>query len=413
MCVCVATPMISQGLRQRGKRTITPVQNVVERARKFDIYSKVHDDFRVRTRTGGFISLVASSVSLFLILQAIVEYSTVEIVDHVMVNTKLYEKLPVSLNITFHHLRCDEISVDSVDAMNDVVFHADTGRMHKLDLDASGTPSGGDYVVPEGECGTCHEASESVEKMGFQTMCCNTCEMLKKAYRAMAIPYYHMLTRADVCKRNTGCQVYGNVNVSKWGGNLHVALGSSRLRRGRHAHEFNIKDAGDGFNTSHTIHRLRFAEKDVPSISSILEGTSASENYGAFMFHYYIKLVPTLFVDQYGEETMTHQYSVAEKRQNTVNSGNQISGLPGVYFVYSLNPFLVVKREKTASLNELLTSICAIVGGIFTLAGLLDKMIFSLQLFERFRVPNYGKSSSQVRDPLYAVSDMDPGKEIK
>lgn len=404
--------MLAQGLRQRGKRPheyAAPLQNVVERARKFDIYSKVHDDYRVKTRTGGFISLMASSVSLFLILQAIVEYTTVEIVDHVMVNTKLYEKLPISINITFHHLRCDEISVDSVDAVNDVVFHAETGRMNKTDLGPNGVPSGGDYVVPEGECGTCHEASANAEKMNLRTMCCNTCDMLKKAYRAMAIPYYHMLAHADVCARNTGCQVHGSVNVSKWGGNLHVALGSSRLRSGRHAHEFNIKDAGDGFNTSHTIHRLRFGDKDVPSIDSILEGTSASENHGAYMFHYYIKLVPTLFVDQYGEETMTHQYSVAEKRQDTINAAGQISGLPGVYFVYSLNPFLVVKQEKTVPLNELLTSICAIIGGIFTLAGLLDKLLFSLNIFKKFQIPVYGR---KAKNPLHSPS-MERSREVK
>ena len=37
---------------------------------------------------------------------------------------------------------------------------------------------------------------------------------------------------------------------------MHVALGKSTIRDGKHVHEFNMKDVGDGFNTSHVIHKV-------------------------------------------------------------------------------------------------------------------------------------------------------------
>ena len=61
--------------------------------------------------------------------------------------------------------------------------------------------------------------------------------------------------------------------MSKVGGNIHVALGKSKVHQGRHVHEFNMHDVSDGFNTSHVIHRLDFGAQ-VPIIRSSLQGVS-------------------------------------------------------------------------------------------------------------------------------------------
>ena len=72
----------------------------------------------------------------------------------------------------------------------------------------------------------------------------------------------------------------GDVLVGKVGGNIHVALGKSTIRDGKHVHEFNIQDVTDGFNTSHTIHRLEFGER-VSGVQSPLEGTAKVVKQGA------------------------------------------------------------------------------------------------------------------------------------
>ena len=51
--------------------------------------------------------------------------------------------------------------------------------------------------------------------------------------------------------------------------------------------------------------------------------------------------------------------------------------LPGVFFIYDISPIMVKYTEKWTSFGHFLTSTCAIVGGVFTVAGLIDAAIYS------------------------------------
>jgi len=144
-------------------------------------------------------------------------------------------------------------------------------------------------------------------------------------------------------------------------------------------HEFNIKDVSDGFNTSHTIHRLRFGDTFDGLVASPLEGMQKTVHSGAFMYHYYIKLVPTIFLDEEDPEASqvySHQYSVTESGKNVLVSEDQLSGLPGVFLVYEFYPFLVQKRKKWIPFAHFITSVCAIIGGIFTVSSIIDQLIY-------------------------------------
>jgi hypothetical protein len=337
--------------------------------KKFDVYAKVHDDYRIQTRSGGAISLFSIIAMTLMFLTELNSYLTVEVVDHIIVDTTLNQKLPIGVNITFPHLRCDEISVDTVDSMgeNQVDIH---GGMAKINLDARGYISSGDHVAKQGDCLSCLEAKEYDENR-----CCNTCQELKDAYSEAGLPYYHILDTAAQCKDSVGCQIHGDVLVSKVGGNVHVALGKSTVRDGKHVHEFNIKEVSDGFNTSHSIHRLEFGER-VEGVQSPLEGTTKIVKHGAYMFHYYIKLVPTLFNGRDNRIVYTHQYSVTDNEKNVMVRKGELAGLPGVFLVYEFTPFMVQKIEKPQPLSHFLTSVCAIIGGVFTVAGMIDAALY-------------------------------------
>merc|ERR1719454_2284128 len=93
------------------------------------------------------------------------------------------------------------------------------------------------------------------------------------------------------------------------------------------------------------------------------------------MFHYYIKLVPTLFTT-HEQVVYTHQYSVTDSAKNVMVRKGELSGLPGVFLVYEFNPFMVQKIEKVVPLSHFLTSVSAIIGGVFTVAGLVDAVLY-------------------------------------
>jgi hypothetical protein len=335
--------------------------------KRFDIYSKVDEDYRIQTRSGGVVSLVSMLTMLLLVLTQLHEYLTVEVIDHIIVDTTLDQKLPIGVNITFPHLRCDEVFVDTVDSKGEA--HADVHEaMQKTVINA-------DWSIGRepaaGECLSCMDAEKSATKR-----CCNTCQDLKQAYRDAEIPYYNILDTSPQCKDAVGCRIHGDVLVSKVMGNFHVAHGRSLVIDGHLFHDNDLEDLQHGFNSSHYIHRLRFGEQ-LHGMTSTLEGTAKISTQGAYVFHYYIKLVPTLYTASDGSIVYTHQYSVTEKEKNLMSSEGKIeSGLPGVFFVYQFTPFMVQKIEKSQPLSHFLVSVCAIIGGVFTVAGMIDTALY-------------------------------------
>lgn len=53
--------------------------------------------------------------------------------------------------------------------------------------------------------------------------------------------------------------------------------------------------------------------------------------------------------------------------------------LPGMFFVYDLAPFLVEIKRYRPPFSHLFTRTCAIVGGVFSLMGVLDSLTFRIQ----------------------------------
>ena len=48
----------------------------------------------------------------------------------------------------------------------------------------------------------------------------------------------------------------------------------------------------------------------------------------------------------------------------------------GVFFMYDLSPMMVQLTEHKRSFTHFLTGVCAIVGGVFTVAGMVDGMLY-------------------------------------
>ena len=51
--------------------------------------------------------------------------------------------------------------------------------------------------------------------------------------------------------------------------------------------------------------------------------------------------------------------------------------MPAIWFRYEVSPITVKYTHKKKPLYHFLTTFCAIIGGTFTVAGMIDSMIFS------------------------------------
>ena len=106
--------------------------------KRFDVYQKVHEDYQIRTGSGGLLSLVAGFIIVVLFWGELSAYLTVEVQDHIVVDKLYYEKLHVMMNVSFPHLRCDEVSLNNVDSIGDHQVNIHSGGMHKLPIDEYG-----------------------------------------------------------------------------------------------------------------------------------------------------------------------------------------------------------------------------------------------------------------------------------
>ena len=86
-------------------------------------------------------------------------------------------------------------------------------------------------------------------------------------------------------------------------------------------------------------------------------------------YQYYLKIVPTKFRYLIG--------ATYDKYQYTANSFSETSldRLPLLFFKYDLSPITVEYKNTKMSFLTFLINVFAILGGVFTVAGIIDAII--------------------------------------
>jgi len=362
--------------------------------KNFDAYPKTLEDFRVRTFSGGAVSIISGIFIAWLFISEFIYYLSVDVQPELFVDTSRGEKLRINMDVIFHNLPCSYLSVDAMDISGEHQLDVDHNIFKKrLRADLTPVPIGptrqeklGDSDVkvpsqaplPADYCGSCYGAEP------YQGYCCNTCEQVQEAYRKKGWAFVNA-DSIEQCAREgwsekmasmsgEACQVYGYLLVNKVAGNFHFAPGKSFQQHHMHVHDLqplkNFK-----FNVSHSINRLSFG-KEFPGVINPLDAVKKNDprDSGQGMYQYIIKVVPTIYEDKNGEVLNTNQFSVTEHFKQLSADGSH--GLPGVFFMYELSPIMVKFTERTKSFAHFLTGVCAIIGGVFTVAGLLDSFIY-------------------------------------
>ncbi|KAL4557621.1 hypothetical protein LXL04_035806 [Taraxacum kok-saghyz] len=370
------------------------MERIMSRIRNLDAYPKINEDFYSRTISGGLITLVSSILMLLLFFSEMRLYLNSVTETKLMVDTSRGERLRINFDIIFPALPCTILSIDAMDISGEE--HLDIKHdVYKKRLDAYGNviesrqdgigttkierplqKHGGRLDHNETYCGSCFGAESSDKE------CCNSCEDVREAYRkkgwAMSDP-----DQIDQCKREgflqrikdeqgEGCNVYGFLDVNKVAGNFHFAPGKSFQQSNVHVHDLKAF-AKDSFNVSHRIIRLAYGDY-FPGVVNPLDGVKWTQVTPTGMYQYFLKVVPTLYTDDSGHSIQSNQFSVTEHFKGA--EIGRLQTLPGVFFFYELSPIKVTFTEEHVSFLHFLTNVCAIVGGIFTVSGILDSFIY-------------------------------------
>ncbi|KAI9254585.1 endoplasmic reticulum vesicle transporter-domain-containing protein [Phascolomyces articulosus] len=410
------------------------------RFRQFDAYAKTLDDFRVKTTSGAFVTVISALIILYLVLSELIAYRTPLWQPELVVDKGRKEKMNIQFNVTFPKMPCHMLSID---IMDDSGEHT-TGYTHdvyKVRLDPMGIKiesekakklgddtKGAELALKkqdENECGSCYGAKPITENK-----CCNTCDELRQAYAGMGwgmgdLDNFEQCVRENWREKidtqsNEGCNVHGQLQVNKVRGNFHFAPGQSFQNANMHLHNLQSylrgSDDGHRYDMSHEIHYLKFGpDPSTPgakvtnpaataAVTNALAGTRKMTDKSSTIYQYFLKIVSTELLPLSGNPIYTNQYSVTQNERTLVEHAGGLPGklkhlgwheregrkrkgeekmkinlfclYIGVFFMMDISPMLIIYREERRSFTSFLTGVCAIVGGIFTVAGLFDRVVY-------------------------------------
>ena len=133
----------------------------------------------------------------------------------------------------------------------------------------------------------------------------------------------------------------------------------------------------DQIDLAHAVSHLSFGELSrlAPSLmknTAPLDGKLYDNKIdgSSVTHHHYLKIVETTFRFSSNDPVGAYQYT------NHYHNYKSNEKLPQVKFQFDIDPMAVVVTESRVPLYRFLTSICAIIGGVFTVLGMVNSGLF-------------------------------------
>ncbi|KAG5418568.1 ERV46 [Candida metapsilosis] len=391
-----------------------------------DAFAKTVEDARIKTTSGGIITLICILVALFLIRNEYIDYTTVIARPELVVDRDINKQLDINLDISFLNLPCDMVSIDLFDESGDLQLDILNVQMEKfriikkahasqpveikdeqpalqrevpLEEAAPGLPE-----ETEGECGSCYGAVPQDKKQ----YCCNSCAAVRRAYAEANWQFFdgeniaqceqegYVQRLKQRIEENEGCRVAGTAKINRIAGTLDFAPGASMTKDGRHVHDLSLYSKyKDKFNFDHIINHLSFGNNppqsqldDTGSITP-LDGHKFLQHKKYHSITYFLKIVATRFESLDGKHKFdTNQFSVIthdrplaggkdEDHQHTLHARG---GVPGVAFNFDISPMKIINREEYAKTRSgFILGVVSSIAGVLMVGSLMDRSVFAAQ----------------------------------
>ncbi|MCQ2819170.1 MAG: endoplasmic reticulum-Golgi intermediate compartment protein [archaeon] len=258
-------------------------------------------------------------------------------------------KMPINIDVELQNLPCSIISIDLQDVMG----------AHSVNLEGNMTRS-------------------TLDKMGkiLSTEPYKVHSVMKHAdHDHYEQPDYEKVKKAIMNKE--GCKIQGTFLVNKVPGNFHISSHAFGPTISRLAMEGVLM-----VNLNHKIKHLSFGDKEeIAKVKNTFKEGLINPMDGIIQdkktrttFEYYIKVVPTTYQSLNGNKTYLNQFNY---HMSSAPSG---TSYPSVYFKYELSPVTVEYIQYKSKFLSFFIEICAILGGVFTITGIIDALIHQSML---------------------------------
>ncbi|KAJ5084843.1 hypothetical protein NUU61_009422 [Penicillium alfredii] len=300
---------------------------------RLDAFAKTVEDARIRTTSGGVITIASLLIVLWLVWGEWADYRRVVVMPELIVDKSRGERMEIHMNMTFPRLPCELTTLDVMDVSGEQqvgVAHGvskirlapvneGSGVLEVQSLDLHSPSEAAKHLDPNycGECGGA-PAPPDVIKPG----CCSTCEEVREAYGQQQWAF-GMGENIEQCQREgyaeklraqrrEGCRIEGVLRVNKVVGNFHVAPGRSFSSGNMHAHDMENylqPDApvAEQHTMTHEIHELRFGPQLPVELAdrwqwtdhhhtNPLDDTKQATDEPLYNYMYFVKVVSTSYL---------------------------------------------------------------------------------------------------------------------
>lgn len=274
----------------------------------FDAFTKTEEDVRIRTNTGGLITILSMIIGLMLLSREWYQFNELSIIPQVVVDRDRHLKLDLNFDITFPYISCDILTMDIMDQAGDLqldllesgftktrVAVDELGRIHDIESSVEEFQPGG-VKKDQNEkrrdtseyCGSCYGAidqqnnnnnNENLDNNNNrERVCCQTCDEVHEAYLKAGWAFYDG-AEIEQCERegyvskirnhiNEGCRVKGKAKLNRIDGEIHFAPGKSyenynpnRRTTSTHLHDTSLYFKYGQLNFNHIINHFSFGSK--------------------------------------------------------------------------------------------------------------------------------------------------------
>ncbi|CAM43209.1 hypothetical protein, unknown function [Leishmania braziliensis MHOM/BR/75/M2904] len=287
---------------------------------KTDFFRHIPKDLTESTTSGAIISIACVTVMVLLFVGEVISYVSPRIQSDMIILPDLDETstIKVSMDITFPKMPCAILTLDILDVLHNHMFNS-MDHITRTRLDPAGKP-----------------ISDGISSDLF-------------------------VSAAE------GCRLEGYIKVGKVPGNFHI---SSHGRQ-----HLLMTHFPNGTNAEHSIHHLSFGTLDVKKLDkkAQLHPLDGKEHRSEVpkIYQYFLDIVPTIYESSF---STAHTYQFTGTSSSSPVPSSQMAA---VVFQYQMSPITVRYSSARVSLTHFLTYVCAIIGGVYTVAGLLSRFVHS------------------------------------
>jgi hypothetical protein len=332
---------------------------VLDKLKSFDVYRKLPKDYLKPTFIGAvckinikyIVSVISITLMVILFMNEFSAFVKIKTTSEMLVDTNVgADKLKINLDVIMKKLPCYIVSLDSQDVMGTHSLNIH-GKFIKKRIDKDGK-----FIANYEEKNSEVSVPDS------------------HGHENIAMPDYDTVKKA--VENSEGCQLVGFIEVLRVPGNVHISCHAYGQIISRLSSEGLLK-----LDISHIINHISFGnESDINHIKNNfdqgilnpIDGISKSQGNENKVYEYYLKVVPTVYTDIDGNSYNVHQFT---SNSNEVPTQMMI---PTIFFRYDISPILIKISQHKENYFHFFVQICAIVGGMFTVVGILDHLLHKM-----------------------------------